>query len=140
MCDNVVQHVLGIAHFTYNESTNTHSLDDEQYQHFKHEVERLQPTVQQTARREARIASRIANQHSDTIRNTRTTLDTTTRSGRRSGRARSKEFKLVVERWKHSFTHIMDNLNWVVYSIEHLSEEKYNEITHEGREAHPLKV
>ena len=92
--------------------------------------------MQQTARREARIASRIANQHSDTIRNTRTTLDTTTRSGRRSGRARSKEFKLVVERWKHSFTHIMDNLNWEVYSIEHLSEEKYNEITHEGREAH----
>ena len=46
------------------------------------------------------------------------------------------EMKMVVDRWKRAFTHVLVNLNWEVYSIEHLDSNTYDAITHEGREKH----
>jgi hypothetical protein len=134
------QHILGLAFFDYDEKENTHELKvlvdgKTQFDEFQAEVDRLQPTQRRIDITAATRASRVANQHSDIV-NVPRGRTAVTRSGRRSGQSYRREFKIIVDRWKKAFAEKMVDLNWEVYSVEHLPEDVYDTITYHGRDVH----
>lgn len=92
---------------------------------FEAEVKRLQPSVRSRDISAGRAAARIAAQHSDVAPRIPARTSTHTHGGCQAGASGEKERKMIMERWKVAFATKMDNLNWEVYSIEHLSEELY---------------
>ena len=58
------KHLLGKVHFDYDEMNNAHLLSASEYDEFKNEVDRCQPSRRQREQKEAKAAARIASQHS----------------------------------------------------------------------------
>ena len=141
------KHLLGTTCFLHDEEKNAHLMPLSEFKGHYDEVEACKPTVRARERKASRVADRVANQFSSEIVQHPSLRDPalaagllTTRSGRSTGRSSAGRMKVVVDRWKRALTHSLANLNWEVYSVEHMSSDLHDSIYHEGRETHIRKL
>jgi len=131
---SAIKHVIGIVNFGYEEDGNHHTLNASEVASFQADVAKLQPSSVEKERKIAAAAARIANQVYDAGPVSRSKRRRN-RVGRITGGNTIAEWTATFERWKAALAK-MANLNWQVYSQQHLPAEVYDGIFREGKEDH----